>query len=60
MSNATEYFTYPITCCNVGNAFSTNWNSLPVSTLQSLVYCAVNGTNIYTEVSLVNCIIENK
>lgn len=52
MSSTLHNFTYPITCCDVGNAFTTNWNDIQFSQLQSIAYCAINGTNIYQTVSL--------
>ncbi len=52
--------TYPITCCNVGNIFTTNWNDLPFSEMERVGYCAVNGTNLYNQVRLFNNIILDK
>jgi hypothetical protein len=59
MGNSTEYFKYPITCCNISNIFTTNWNDLPLNQLESVAYCAINGTNINPTVSLFDC-IKNK
>lgn len=39
-----QNFTYPITCCDLGSAYTSDWNNLPTSTLQSFTSCAINGT----------------
>ncbi|CAF0947953.1 unnamed protein product [Rotaria sordida] len=46
MGNGYKNFTYPITCCNISNVFTEDWNNLPFDKLQSVAYCAVNGTHI--------------
>ncbi len=56
--NATwQNFTVPITCCNVGNVFQSNWNSLPSNQLEASADCAVSGIGIYQTVSLFQWII---
>jgi hypothetical protein len=60
MPSSLYNFTYPITCCDVGNVFQTNWNNLPSSQLQGFANCAAYGTNIYTTVSFYQLIIRNK
>jgi hypothetical protein len=55
MGNASRYFTYPLTCCNISNVFTANWNNFNSQQLQSASYCAINGTNIYQDVSLFIC-----
>lgn len=62
MNSTWQNFTFPLTCCNVGTGFQSNWDSLPASTLESAVSCASDptGANIYPTVSLCQCIIINK
>jgi len=50
-SNAdTMNFTYPITCCNLGDSYTSNWDNLPTGTLESYASCALNGTGLHTSV----------
>jgi hypothetical protein len=55
MGNATRNFKYPLTCCNISNVFTTNGNNFNYQQLESASYCAINGTNIYQDVSLFIC-----
>jgi hypothetical protein len=55
MSSSLQNFTYPITCCNVSNVFTTDWNNLPFDKLQSYATCAATGTGLNNQVSVVKC-----
>lgn len=43
-----ENFTYPLTCCPIGNVFSKNWDDLPLDKLQSAATCATTGNFTYS------------
>ncbi|CAF3630881.1 unnamed protein product [Adineta steineri] len=47
LGNSTN-FEYPLTCCNMGNVFTTNWNDFNSAQLQSAATCAMTGNNTYT------------
>jgi hypothetical protein len=47
MSTSLQNFTYPVTCCDVGNVFTTNWNDLPLSSLQNYSNCAITGNGTH-------------
>ncbi len=57
MGIASRYFTYPLTCCNISNGFTMNWNNLNSQQLQSASYCAIDGINVYQDVSSFICMM---
>lgn len=50
MDNSTRTFKYPITCCNIGNVFRSDWNNLPADDLKNFSNCAISGNGVYQDV----------
>ena len=58
--NMGDNFTYPLTCCPIGNIFTKNWNDLPLDSLQSAATIKANLIIEHVEYPSVNIVAKLK